>query len=156
MLLVLFHIAGERYGLDALDILEVRPDQALRPLPGSPAGVAGLLSLADGVVPVIDVGESVTGRVASRRRSTRILIVRPDFCPPGSRLGLRVEALTDAVQVDPAIFNELAVAVPDTPCLGPVARLEDGLVQRVRLEDLFSPEIRASIERAAARPPEMP
>ncbi len=155
MLLVLFQIAGERYGLDALDIVEVRADEALRPLPGAPTGVAGLLALADGVVPVIDVAESVTGRVAKRLGSTRILIVQPGFCVPGTRLGLRVEGLTDAVRVDPADFSDLAVAAPDAPCLGPVSQLEDGLVQRVRLDDLFTPAIRASIE-LATRAPETP
>jgi chemotaxis-related protein WspB len=151
MLLLLFRIGEERYGVDAIDVSEVLSDEPLRPLPGAPPGVAGLLALADDMVVVLDVAESVTGTPARRCRSTRIMVIRPGVGVPGARLGLRVEGLTDAVQVDPVQFSELPLAAAQAPCLGPVARLEGGLVQRLRIEDLLSPAVRASLERAATR-----
>jgi chemotaxis-related protein WspB len=145
MLLLLFKIAETRYGIDAREVLEVRSDTALRPLPGSPRGVIGLLMLRGDPVPVIDVSLVISDSPARNRRSTRILIVATDH---KTLVGLRVEGAIDAVRVDDSKFAEVGLAVPGAPCLGPVASLDDGLVQKVIPSSLFSPDIRSSIDLA--------
>lgn len=147
MLLLLFEIGGVRYGLDACSVLSVVADAISRPLPGAPAGVAGLLLHAGEPIPVIDVSALVTGTPAGRRLGTRIVIVPFEQGAPGARIGLRLERANDAVRIDADAFRDIGVTAPDAPCLGPVAELGDGeWVQKVEVAALLTPEVRASLQ----------
>lgn len=146
MLLLLFDVNGTRYGLDVRDVLVVVADECSRPLPGAPSGVAGLLLHGGKPIPVIDVTEVITGKPARRRLSTRIVIVPFEDGTPGARIGLRLERANDAVHVDPAAFRDIGVTAVDSPCLGPIADLGDGLVvQLVKVDSLLTPALKASL-----------
>lgn len=147
MWLVLFTIKGIRYGLNARDVLVVVADRECRPLPGAPSGVVGLMMHDGKPIPVIDVGEAITGVPAERKLSTRIVIVPYKPAGPDARIGLRLARANDAARVEASAFSEIGVSAPDTPCLGPVADLGGGwLVQLVEVERLLTPAIRASLQ----------
>ena len=48
-------VGEERYALPSASVVEVVPSVALRPVPGTPPEVAGLLAYRGRVVPVVDL-----------------------------------------------------------------------------------------------------
>ena len=76
MLFLLFELDGERYALDAAQIVEVRALAPVKSIPGAPPWIAGAIDQRGEPVPVIDVAQLALGRAARRLRSTRLVVVR--------------------------------------------------------------------------------
>lgn len=76
MLFLLFDLDGDRYALDAREIVEVLALRPVRPIPGAPAWVAGVAERHGAPLPVVDVAQLALGRPARQRLSTRLVIVR--------------------------------------------------------------------------------
>jgi len=55
MLLLLFDVGSNRYGLEASEVIEVTPLVCLRAAPHTPAYVAGVFNYRGVVTPVIDL-----------------------------------------------------------------------------------------------------
>ncbi len=64
MLLLVLEAGEAHYGVPASRIVELLPAPALRPLPGTPAFVAGVFSYHGSIVPVIDLSTLMTGKPA--------------------------------------------------------------------------------------------
>ena len=159
---VAFEVAGERYGLEAVRVVEVVPAVPLRTVPGTFPGVAGLLRFRGGLVPVVDLGILWAGRPSPARMSSRIVV-----CELGTaggswadvaardrpRLGLLAERVLRVATVDPA--GAEAGEGPKTPGargLGRLVRDGDALLQLVRVEDLVPADVLASLVREAETP----
>ena len=145
MLLVLFKVGAERYGIDAQSLIEIIPAVPLRPQRGAPPGCVGLLSHRERLVPVVDLALMMSGSVAAGRLSTRILVARYRPGPSDARIGLLVEHATDARAYDPAQLMDPGLVAPDAPYLGKIARFDSELVQVVEVTDLLTPAVRAAL-----------
>ncbi len=145
MLLMLFNIGDDRFGIDAQDLLEVLPAVPLQTVHGMPAGVVGLLSWRAALVPVIDLDLLTLGQPCPARLSTRILVVRYRPGPPGARIGLRVQRADDTATVNPADFLETGLTPPAPPRFGGVLPHAHQPVQQVLPEQLLSEAVRASL-----------
>jgi chemotaxis-related protein WspB len=78
MLFLLFDLDGDRYALDAREIVEVLALRPVRPVPGAPVWVAGVAERHGAPLPVVDVPRLALGRPARQLLSTRLVIVRYD------------------------------------------------------------------------------
>ena len=145
MLLVLFNIGSERFGLDARELTEVLPAVPLRPVLGMPQGVAGLLLHREALVPVIDLDVLTSGRPCATRLSTRILVAHYRAGPEGARIGLRVDRANDTETVDPAEFEDSGLTAAKPPYFGPVLRRGLRTIQLVNVDQLLTDEVRASL-----------
>ncbi len=146
MLFLLFQLGADRYALPARDVAEVLPLVALKGLPGAPAGVAGLIDYRGEAVPVIDLSALALGHAAARRVSTRVLMVKYPLPRGGERLlGLIAERATETIAREPAQFQATGLAGAETRFLGPVTRDARGLIQRVEIDALLTPELRAAL-----------
>ncbi|GAB2921980.1 chemotaxis protein CheW [Paraburkholderia jirisanensis] len=76
MLFLLFDLDGDRYALDAREIVEVLALRPVRPVPGAPVWVAGVAQRHGAPLPVVDVPRLALGRPARQLLSTRLVIVR--------------------------------------------------------------------------------
>ena len=150
MLLVLFDIGSERFGLDARELTEILPSVPLRPVIGMPAGVAGLLLLRESLVPVIDLELMTSGRPCEQKLSTRILVARYRRGPQGALLGLRVARANDTATVEPGELEETGLTPAEPPAFGPVFRRGMQTIQLVDIDRLLSEAIRASLFAEAA------
>lgn len=141
-----FEIGGHRYLIEARTVAAVLPRPGLKPLPGAPAGVAGVANYQGRPVPVIDLAELATGRPAADRLSTRLVLVRYR-APSGEKLlGLVAERATSVARVDEKTFAPAGVAA--APWLGGVTPASGALAQRVEIESLLPPELRAVLFQA--------
>ena len=100
MLYVLMTIAGERYGVESKNVIEVVPAVQLEvATQGNPELVCGELSYHGNPVPVVDGGLLLTGRVSHHSLSTRIVIL--DVSEDDNErclLGFLAEEMTETVK----------------------------------------------------------
>lgn len=154
MLFLLFELDGDRYALDAGQIVEVMEFSPVKRIPGAPPWIAGAIEGRESPVPVIDVAQLALGRPSRRLRSTRFVVVRygTETAPrnetsseagTGRQLALIVERATQTLRIDPDQFIGSGVATPNARWLGPVASDEQGLVQWVDAHRMLDDEARA-------------
>lgn len=151
MLHLVVQIGSDRYAIPARDIAEVLPLVELKALPGAPRGVAGLLDCRGTAIPVVDLNALALGVPAARRVSTRLLLVR--YTPPRGGeelLGLVAEHVTETLNRSPDDFRPSGVENNGARFLGPVIHDARGLIQRIEVPLLLTPELRAALFPAHA------
>jgi len=134
MLVLLLRVGDRRYGLAAHDVVEVVPCVPLRPAPGAPLWVAGLLPHRDGCAPVIDLTQLLTGAAAAPLLSTRLVLLRRG---DGGLIALRAEGVTGLTRVDAAAAD------------GAIALEDGGSAQLVGWTDLVPAALHASLTAVA-------
>lgn len=144
MLFLLFQIGRDRYALEAAQVALVLPLAQLKKVPGTPPWVMGLFNYNGQHIPVLDISLLATGQPAAARLSTRLVLVHytPAGKPP-QLLGLIVEKATNTLRCDPTDFSHSGLSNEDTPYLGPVLRRDDGLIQRINVQDLLDASVQA-------------
>lgn len=149
VLYLLLHLRNDRYAIDATQIEEVIPFVDVKELPGAPRGVAGLIDYYGQPVPVLDLSLIALGAPTSARMSARIVLV---WYEPDSRtrrlIGLLVPRATDVLRSADVDFLPAGVATPDARYLGNVLPHANGLIQRIRVADLVTPDIRRAMSGA--------
>ena len=143
MLLLLFHLGGDRFALDARQIAEVLPLVAVTRIPLAPPGVAGLFNYRGTPVPAIDLSQLTVGRPAPPRLSTRLVVVHyPDDDGNTRLLGLIAEKATETVRRERADFVDSGVTSHQAPHLGPVASDDLGSIHWIDLQKLLPESVR--------------
>lgn len=145
-------LGRDRYVLAASQVLEIITVVRLKPLPGAPIGVAGLMNYRGSAVPVVDLALVATGTPVSPTTAARIVVLQfPVPSRPGEHdaLGLLVAAAHDTVRLDPQDFVDSGVVAGGAPCFGLVLATPDGVLQRVEPAVLLTPELRAALFRRA-------
>ncbi|MBN3788322.1 chemotaxis protein CheW [Burkholderia sp. Ac-20353] len=147
MLFLLFELDGERYALDATQIVEVLALAPVKSMPGTPPWLAGVIDHRGTLVPVLDVPQLALGRAARALRSTRLVVVRyaqPNAADGADRwLGLIVEHATQVRDFAPAQFADSGIATPHARWLGPVAADASGFVQQIDVRQMLDDDARA-------------
>lgn len=141
MLFLVFEAGPHRFALAASRVAEVVPRVKLRPLPGAPPHVAGLLNHAGRLVPVVDLERLVAGEVSPDRLSSRIILV--DRPMNGTRLGLI------AAHVDRLREHESPATDPSqTGRLGAILQWEDDLAVILDVERIAEEDVGAELFRS--------
>lgn len=148
-LYLLFRLEGDRYALEAAEVIEVRPLCLLKQLPGLPAWIAGVVSYRQQAVPVLDLAAR-TGRPAARQQATTRLVMvhyhgQAGQAQPAAVLGLILEQVTDTLRCAPQAFQEYGLDNREAPYLGPVLHYRDSLIQRISIRHLLPDEIHARL-----------
>lgn len=103
--LACFEARGRDYALDVALVREIVRCQEVTPLPNAPELIEGVVELRGGIIPILDLGRVLGGEQTDDSSRSRIVVL--DF--DGLLLGLRVEAATDVLSLDPALLED----VPD-------------------------------------------
>lgn len=137
--------------MDTRQILEVLPLATLKQVPQAPAWLAGLLDYRGTPIPVVDVSALMLGRPAARHYGTRLVIVTyAAGAGEPVTLGLVAERATETIRREPEDFVPSGVEVQDARYLGPIARDERGLIQRIDVRDLLPPHVHEQLFRQPA------
>ena len=143
MIALLFDVAGQQYGLDISQVVEVVPAVHLRRLAGVPEYVAGVFRFRGAYVPVIDLSQLIGGTPAAHRLSTRLILVRhAGPSGEGRLLGLLAERAADGLEESTVEPSATGVAAPDAPYLGPLGSHGGRTVQYVRVDQLLPSALR--------------
>ena len=154
MLLLLFQLGPEHCALDATQVVEVLALAQLRPLPGAPAAVAGVLNYRGAQVPVVDLSQCALGRPAQRRLSTRIILTEQVIAPGDQRLvGLIAEHATETMrQDDRPDYLQWDTSFTTTSWMDSGASAARGLIQIVDVRGLLPADVVESLVQHAPPP----
>ena len=148
-LYLLVQLGGDRYAIAAGDVTEIVPLVRLKALPGAPAGTGGLMNYRGAAVPVVDLELLASGTPTESAATARIVVVRhvPVDGGAAESLGLLVRSANDTIRLDPDSFVDGGMRTDGAPHLGPVVATPEGVIQRVTIGALLTPELRAALRR---------
>ena len=143
MLLLLFEVGANRFGIEASEIVEVIPLVSLKKVPHAPGCVSGVFNYRGQVVPVIDVNALLGERPARLLLSTRIILVRPSEAGCKERLlGLLAERVTETLSCRKEELQPPGITLEGAQYLGEILPHPGGLVQRVTVGNILSDELK--------------
>lgn len=130
-----FLLCGQDFGVEILQVREIRNFTKLTPIPNMPASIKGVLNLRGTVVPIVDLRIRLGMPAAQYDRFTVIIVVNVNE----RVMGVVVDAVSDVLNVD----SEALVAPPemgnsaDTSFVTGLAKSEDRLVTLLNFERLL-------------------
>jgi chemotaxis-related protein WspB len=133
MLALTFSVGEGRYAVDVRSVVEVVPRIGLRPVPHAPSCVVGVFDHGGTIVPVVDLGILLGSGPCATRLGTRIILTQDG---PGGLLGLIAECATELRETPDEAGPPSVAEGPEASFLGPFVRVEDGLIQVLRVEPI--------------------
>lgn len=152
MLLLIVEAGGMRYGVPASRIVEIIPAPVLQPLAGLPGFVPGVFTYHNRLVPVVDLSALLTGQMARPLLSTRMVLVnlRPKQGAAPLILGLLAEHATEMLSCARDEFQAIDSQVRSAPFASEILVHPDGLVQKLNVDRVLTPELQDQLFGAAA------
>ncbi len=124
MEVLVFEVAGQRYGLAAADVQELVRAVSIVPLPKAPAIIEGVINLRGTVVPVLDIRTRFQLPSKAVEPTDHFIVAWAE-----ERLvALRVDRATDLVQLDVTDVEDAKGVVPGVEYVAWMAKLPDDLV----------------------------
>ncbi len=146
MMILLFSVDGDHYGINVCDVTEVLPSVTLKHFPHGPAYVAGLLNYRGEAVPVIDLTLLMSSNASRNRISSRIVLVGyPNEGGVHHLFGLLVEKITETVKIPDHTFARSGVIIDDAPFLGDIAIYGGAMIQVVDVRKVLPDSVKAML-----------
>jgi chemotaxis-related protein WspB len=142
MLALMCNAAGNRFALDARQVLEVVPRVRLEAVAGSPAWLAGMCVYRGQILPVLDLAYLATGAACPNQWSSRIVLVQCTDHDSSQVFGLIVEQV--AVTQLSADQYRASPASCVTP-LGAMSLDDAGMFQLLDISRVLTAERRAAL-----------
>lgn len=95
-----FHVANEEYGVRITDIQEVRGWEGVNALPRSPKYVAGIISLRNEIVPIIDLRQRLELESRDYDDQTVVAILKVRNQNSEHLVGIVVDSVSDVLTAD--------------------------------------------------------
>lgn len=149
MMVLMFRVDDNRYGINVVEVVEVVPCVALQKLPRSPANIAGLLNYRGHVVPIIDGSRLLGDRSVRPCLSSRIIMVRAGKMKSGC-IGLLAEHVTETRKIDNDRFTDASMGAGCCSLVDKVVLDELGMIQHINSELLVPEELRAFMKAVDA------
>ncbi len=130
-----FLLGGQDFGVEILQVREIRNFTKLTPIPNMPASIKGVLNLRGTVVPIVDLRIRLGMPAVEYDRFTVIIVVNVNQ----RVMGVVVDAVSDVLNVD----ADALVATPemgasaDTSFVTGLAKSDDRLVTLLNFERLL-------------------
>jgi chemotaxis-related protein WspB len=151
LLFLLFEIGPDRYCLSASRVVEVAPMVRFKKLPHAPAYVAGLINYRGAIAPVIDLSALVGHGPSRPLFSSRIILA--DFRSTGGArkvVGLLAEKVTETISRNEGDFQPPGIEVDNARFLGKVVFDDEGMIQRIDLEQILPENVQKYLFSQAA------
>lgn len=155
MMVVVFQVADEDYGVETLLVREIIRHQPARPLPAAPAWLEGVIDYRGKVVPVVHLGIRLGREPKPLEPETRIIVYEG---AAGRHWGLQVDSVSSVVQVGREQLEDAKGAWQPKGLpvrwLAGLARLEGKPVALLNMEEVLaagSAEADAALEEGGAQ-----
>ena len=132
--LVVMRHGEDRVALDLASVREILRMMRVRPLPGAPAGVLGVINLRGETIPVIDLEKRLPAGAIAPTVDHHLVVIEG-----GSPIALAVTHVEDMETVDPDAWREAAGVLPEGVPLRGVARVKTDLVAVLDPDRLLEP-----------------
>ena len=137
-----FRLDGEYYGVDILQIQEIRGWGGVRHLPDMPACVQGVLDMRGTIVPIIDLRERLGIRKIEYGTSTVIIVVNIQQEGVTRIVGLVVDSVSDVLNTSRESIKQvdnLGTGV-DVKYIDGMVTVKENLVVLLNVNSLLSTE----------------
>lgn len=122
--MLVFHVARERFGLDASQVREVVRAVSIAALPRAPAIVEGVINYRGVIVPVLDIRARFRLQPAPLHPDQHFIVAQA-----GPRIvALRVDRATTLLRVSQEAIEAASATLPGLHYVAGIARLPDGLL----------------------------
>lgn len=146
MMLLLFSINGERYGIDASQVIEVLPLLNIKPVHQTPEYVAGVVSYRGRLIPVLDISLLYTDQAAPERLSTRIILVQQETSNNKEHiLGILAEQVTDTLKLNDTVISSLCVKKNGGLMQGEELLINEQIIQRVNIQNILPDDLYGNV-----------
>ena len=132
---VTFKLAGERYGINVGDAVEVIRLVAMAEPPEAPGYVLGLINIRGRVVPVIDMRCRLSLEPVGYSLTTPILVARVQN---DWTVGLIVDRVDEVITLSNSVIEPPSGAFSKSRCIAGVAKTATHLIFLLDLAGLFS------------------
>ncbi|KXF80147.1 chemotaxis protein CheW [Enterovibrio coralii] len=130
-----FLIDDEEYGVNILDVKEVRGWSDVRKLPNSESYLLGVLELRGEYIPIVDLRQRFNMEAATLSKTTVVVIVRNTS---GQSLGIIVDAVAEVYQLSTSQIKSAPGYVKiDERFIEGIASVDSKHVVLIKLERLF-------------------
>ncbi|MHB1421043.1 MAG: chemotaxis protein CheW [Bacillota bacterium] len=119
--IVTFQLAGQVYSLDINNVREIIRLQPMMQIPESPDYIAGIISLREIVIPVIDLRRKFDLSKSDDLANSRIIIMDVN----GTLVGIEVDAVLEVLQIE-----EKEIEPVPALAAGVEVNFQKGIVQR--------------------------
>ena len=106
-----FLLGGEEYGIEILDVQEIKNWGPYTPLPRAPSFVLGVINLRGAIVPVIDLRLRFGLEPVGYDSMTAVIIVRAASDSGARVVGLVVDRVSEVYRLEPSAIQESAEIV---------------------------------------------
>jgi chemotaxis-related protein WspB len=139
MLMLIFHVGKNLYAIESSRVVEVIPRVSYREIHSVPKYVTGVFSYRGSIVPTIDLCQLIRGTPSKHHLSTRVMMVSYPQ-PDGTTryVGLMAERVIETLDKPETEFKDAGVQADQATYLGGMIADKKGMIQRIRLEQLFS------------------
>ncbi|GLH69138.1 hypothetical protein GETHPA_06710 [Geothrix rubra] len=96
-----FALAGEAYGIPILKVREIQAEAVITRIPKAPPYMPGVINLRGAIVPILELRQRFS--LGSAPEDTRPVIVIVEV--QGRTIGIRVDAVSDVLDLDPAAIK---------------------------------------------------
>ena len=141
---LVFEVAGQRYGLAVADVQELLRAVALTPLPRAPDVVEGAINLRGRAVPVLDLRRRFGLPPKPPEPADHLVVARAG----GRLVALRVDRALDLARPAAEAVEDARAALPGTRYVEQVASFPDGLVLIHDLRTFLSAAEAAALDEA--------
>jgi purine-binding chemotaxis protein CheW len=122
--ILVFEVAGQRYGVEASAVVEITRAVAITPLPKAPPIVEGVINARGTVLPVLDIRRRFRLAAKSVEPSDHLVVARA----AERTVVLRVDRVHALAKVDPSDVETGKHVVPRSEYVAGIAKLASGLV----------------------------
>jgi len=142
MLLLLFTIGEERYGVEATQVQEVWPLLPLKPVHRVPDYIVGLISSRGEIVPVVDISRLYVNKSASNLISTRVIVIKVSGQNGEEhKLGILAEHVTDTIKIEVPATKSFSIKSKNDTLVGEELLVNDQLIHKINVNDLIQKDL---------------
>ena len=142
-----FLLDGESYGIDVLQVQEIRAWESTRLIPEAPDYIKGLLDLRGEMVPIVDLRARFSLERVDYTPTTVIIVISVQVAEDTELVGIVVDNVSDVVNVKPGGVRpapKLGQQI-NTDFIHGMIRNDENMVMLLETGRLFDPQALASL-----------
>lgn len=135
--MLLFYAGENRFAIDCSSISRVVPNVILDEVPDRALFVAGVMSLGNELIPVIDFCQIIEKRATHPFLNSRIILLRDSFSGKNRIVGLLGEKVEAIIDLHPDQFNQSEFYLHHFPYLDKGFHDDKGIIHAINLGEFF-------------------